>query len=135
MAIPDDPRLIVEHVARESYGRLIAFLSARTGDVAAAEDALGDAFVTALRKWPEDGVPVKPEGWLLTAARRRLIDRSRHDRVRVEAAPTLRVLMSEAESINEETFPDERLKLLFVCAHPDIDRSTHTPLMLQVVLG
>jgi len=141
MATPEDPRLIVEHVARESYGRLIAFLSARTGDVAAAEDALGDAFVTALRQWPEDGVPVKPEGWLLTAARRRLIDRSRHDRVRVEAAPTLRVLMSEAESfsaaesINAETFPDERLKLLFVCAHPDVDRGMHTPLMLQVVLG
>ena len=141
MAIPDDPRLIVEHVARESYGRLIAFLSARTGDVAAAEDALGDAFVTALHKWPHDGVPVKPEAWLLTAARRRLIDRSRHDRVRLEAAPTLSALMSEAESISaaesidEETFPDERLKLLFVCAHPDIDRGMHTPLMLQVVLG
>ncbi len=141
MAIPDDPRLIVEHVARESYGRLIAFLSARTGDVAAAEDALGDAFVTALHKWPHDGVPVKPEAWLLTAARRRLIDRLRHDRVRLEAAPTLRALMSEAESIsaaesiNEDAFPDERLKLLFVCAHPDIDRGMHTPLMLQVVLG
>ena len=141
MAIPDDPRLIVEHVARESYGRLIAFLSARTGDVAAAEDALGDAFVTALHKWPHDGVPVKPEAWLLTAARRRLIDRSRHDRVRLEAAPTLHALMSEAESIsaaesiNEDAFPDERLKLLFVCAHPDIDRGMHTPLMLQVVLG
>ena len=100
MAIPDDPRLIVEHVARESYGRLIAFLSARTGDVAAAEDALGDAFVTALHKWPHDGVPVKPEAWLLTAARRRLIDRSRHDRVRLDAAPTISALMSEAESIS-----------------------------------
>jgi predicted RNA polymerase sigma factor len=140
MAIPDDPRVIVEHVARESYGRLIAFLSARTRDVAAAEDALGDAFVTALRKWPDEGVPAKPEAWLLTTARRRLIDRLRHDRVRFDAAPTLRALMSEAESISaaestDDAFPDERLKLLFVCAHPDIDRSMHTPLMLQVVLG
>ena len=100
--------------------------------------------MTALHKWPHDGVPVKPEAWLLTAARRRLIDRSRHDRVRIEAAPTVRALMSEAEvstmdsaaeSINEDAFPDERLKLLFVCAHPDIDRGMHTPLMLQVVLG
>ena len=140
MAIPDDPRRIVEHVARESYGRLIAFLSARTGDVAAAEDALADAFVTALHNWPHDGVPVKPEAWLLTAARRRLIDRARHDRVRVEAAPTIRLLMrtdsiTRSGTIDDDAFPDERLKLLFVCAHPEIDRGMHTPLMLQVVLG
>ncbi len=138
----DDPRVIVELVARESYGRLVAYLSARTRDVAAAEDALGDAFVTALRKWPRDGVPAKPEAWLLTTARRRLIDRSRHERVRVDAAPTLRLLVDEAEAlmndaaaIDERAFPDERLKLLFVCAHPDVDRGMHTPLMLQVVLG
>jgi RNA polymerase sigma-70 factor (ECF subfamily) len=134
-AIPEDPRLVVEHVARESYGRLIAFLSARSRDVAAAEDALADAFVTALRTWSRDGVPLKPEAWLLTTARRRLIDRSRHDRVRADAAQTIRALMHEAESFDEQTFPDERLKLLFVCAHPDIDRTMHTPLMLQVVLG
>ena len=138
----DDPRGVVELVARESYGRLVAYLSARTRDVAAAEDALSEAFVTALRTWPRDGVPAKPGAWLLTTARRRLIDRARHERVRVNAAPTVRLLVDEAEALmndaaamDERAFPDERLKLLFVCAHPDVDRGMHTPLMLQVVLG
>jgi predicted RNA polymerase sigma factor len=138
----DDPRGVVELVARESYGRLVAYLSARTRDVAAAEDALSEAFVTAVRTWPRDGVPTKPEAWLLTTARRRLIDRARHERVRVNAAPTVRLLvdeaealMNDAEAMDERAFPDERLKLLFVCAHPDVDRGMHTPLMLQVVLG
>jgi len=131
----DDPRGVVEIVARESYGRLIAYLAARTGDVASAEDALADAFMAALRTWPADGVPAKPEAWLLTAARRRLIDRARHERMRAEVAPALRQLVREAEEMSEHEFPDERLKLLFVCAHPAIDRGMHTPLMLQVVLG
>ena len=134
----DDPRGIVERVervARESYGRLVAYLSVRTRDVAAAEDALGDAFLTALRTWPRDGVPNQPEAWLLTTARRRLIDRARHERVRADAAPTIRLLVHEADSMDEGVFPDERLKLLFVCAHPDVDHPMHTPLMLQVVLG
>lgn len=131
----DDPRGVVEVVARESYGRLIAYLSARTGDVAAAEDALADAFTAALRAWPADGVPLKPEAWLLTAARRRLIDRARHERMRADVAPAIRQLVHEAEDMSASEFPDERLKLLFVCAHPAIDPAMHTPLMLQVVLG
>ena len=131
----DDPRGIVELVARESYGRLVAYLSARTRDVAAAEDALADAFLTALRTWPRDGAPDKPEAWLLTTARRRIIDRVRHHRVRADAAPTIRLLVEQSEALDDGDFPDERLKLLFVCAHPDVDRGMHTPLMLQVVLG
>jgi predicted RNA polymerase sigma factor len=131
----DDPHGIVERVARASYGRLVAYLSVRTHDVAAAEDALGDAFVTALRTWPRDGVPNQPEAWLLTTARRRLIDRARHERVRAEAGPTIRLLVEQAPSVDVGVFPDERLKLLFVSAHPDIDPRMHTPLMLQVVLG
>jgi predicted RNA polymerase sigma factor len=126
---------VVELVARESYGRLVAYLAARTRDVAAAEDALGDAFLTALKTWPKDGVPGKPEAWLLTTARRRLIDRARHERVRASAAPTIQLLVEQAAALEDHAFPDERLKLLFVCAHPDIDRGMHTPLMLQVVLG
>jgi predicted RNA polymerase sigma factor len=133
--MPDDSGLVVERVARESYGRLIAYLSMRTRDVAAAEDALADAFVAALRTWPRDGVPAKPEAWLFTTARRRLIDRARHDRVRADAAQTIRLLMRDAGVMKDDEFPDERLKLLFVCAHPEIDRGIHTPLMLQVVLG
>ena len=72
-------------VARESYGRLIAYLAARSHDIAAADDALGDALAAALRHWPVDGVPDAPEAWLLTTARRRLHDRWRHGQVEAGA--------------------------------------------------
>jgi len=126
----------IERVARESYGRLVAYLCARTRDLASAEDALSNALVSALRRWPQDGVPKNPEAWLLTAARHSLIDAIRHQRVVFESEPTLRFLTeSSTESTLPTQFPDERLKLLFVCAHPAIDPAMHTPLMLQTVLG
>lgn len=126
----------IGRVARESYGRLVAYLSSRTRDVASAEDALSDALVAALTAWPRDGVPQKPEAWLLTAARHSLIDRARHQQVAVASEPTLQLLRENAyEATSSAEFPDERLKLLFVCAHPAIDPAMHTPLMLQAVLG
>ncbi|HET7537502.1 MAG TPA: DUF6596 domain-containing protein [Candidatus Didemnitutus sp.] len=126
----------IEAVARDSYGRLVAYLAARSGDVAGAEDALGEAFGAALRRWPVDGVPQKPEAWLLHAARNRLADAARHAQVVKKTEPLLQ-LASEAEEVAtmQPIFPDERLKLLFVCAHPAIDVAARTPLMLQTVLG
>lgn len=132
----EDVRRTVETVARESYGRLIAYLSARTRDVAGAEDALADALLAALSTWPQDGVPQRPEAWLLTSARHRLIDRARYERMRSANALTLQLIADEVdETTPPEPFPDERLKLLFVCAHPAIDPEAHTPLMLQTVMG
>ena len=126
----------IEAVARESYGRLIAYLAARTRDVAGAEDALGETLLAALETWSRDGVPRKPEAWLLATARRRLIDRARHERVRAASALTLQFITEETgEIVSSDGFPDERLKLLFVCAHPAINPDVHTPLMLQAVLG
>ncbi|HZC35080.1 MAG TPA: DUF6596 domain-containing protein, partial [Chthoniobacterales bacterium] len=127
----------IETVARNSYGRLIAFLAARSGDVAGAEDALGDAFVAALERWPMEGIPEKPEAWLLHVARNRLIDSARHNQVRRNSEEFLLQIAEQAESlaITDDQFPDERLKLLFVCAHPAIDVAARTPLMLQTVLG
>lgn len=127
----------IERAARDSYGRLTAYLAARSRDLAAVEDALADAFASALRSWPVDGVPDKPEAWLLTVARRRLIDHSRHARVHDESVPTLVAATEEAQDLSRMRtgFPDERLKLLFVCAHPAIDPGIRTPLMLQTVLG
>jgi predicted RNA polymerase sigma factor len=125
----------IERVARESYGRLVAYLSSHTRDVASAEDALGNALVAALTAWPRDGVPQNPEAWLLTAARRSFIDLVRHRRVAEASEPTLQLLREEREMTVSAEFPDERLKLLFVCAHPAIDPALHTPLMLQTVLG
>jgi len=90
----EDAHRAIESVARESYGRLVAFLCARTRDVAGAEDALGEALVAALATWPREGTPKNPEGWLLTAARRRLIDRLRHERVQAENAPTLKLVIA-----------------------------------------
>jgi len=105
--------------------------------VAAAEDALGDAFLEALDTWPRAGVPAKPEAWLLTVARRRLIDSARHAKVEETAAAALRVVIerAEQEASANAIFPDTRLALLFVCAHPAIDEAARTPLMLQTVLG
>jgi len=105
--------------------------------VAAAEDALGDALVSALQTWPRDGIPANPDAWLLSAARRKLIDAARHAHVEAAATPTLEILIDPARraDMTDAVFPDERLKLLFVCAHPAIDEAARTPLMLQAVLG
>jgi predicted RNA polymerase sigma factor len=85
-----DANRALERAARESYGRLVAFLAARSRDVAAAEDALSDAFRSALETWPRTGVPDNPDAWLLTAARRRLIDAARHAQVVTTAAARAR---------------------------------------------
>ncbi|MEO1393605.1 MAG: DUF6596 domain-containing protein [Cyanobacteria bacterium J06634_5] len=131
-----DARRAVEFTARNAYGKLIAYLSVRTQDVTAAEDALSDAFLTALKTWPNRGVPANPEAWLLVTARRRLIDRHRR---RQGYAKALKLLdldgFQQPTSPEPSIFPDERLKLLFICAHPAIDSKLHTPLMLQTVLG
>jgi RNA polymerase sigma-70 factor (ECF subfamily) len=132
----EDTRRTIERVARESYGRLLAYLASHTRDVASAEDALSDALVAALTTWPRDGVPQKPEAWLLTTARNTFIDVVRHRQVALASEPTLLFLRGNAkETTMCPEFPDERLKLLFVCAHPAIDPAMHTPLMLQTVLG
>ncbi|MEM9057450.1 MAG: DUF6596 domain-containing protein, partial [Pseudomonadota bacterium] len=122
-----------QRAAREAYGRLVAVLARDAGDLAAAEDALGDAFERALATWPRDGVPQVPTAWLLTAARRRLLDQRRHDAVAKRGAQKLLPLLDAAATRGTDS--DRRLDLLFVCAHPAIDRKLRAPLMLQSVLG
>ncbi|MCW5650247.1 MAG: RNA polymerase subunit sigma-70 [Ramlibacter sp.] len=125
-----------ERAARESYGRLVAILSARTRDIAMAEDALAEAFACALESWPQEGVPANPSAWLLTVARRRTLDEWRHSQVVADAAQTL--LATADELIWDDAsgaVPDERLRLLFVCAHPAVQAAARAPLMLQAVLG
>jgi RNA polymerase sigma-70 factor (ECF subfamily) len=129
-------RSTADAVARRSYGKLVAFLAARTRDVAGAEDALSEAFASALAEWPAKGCPANPEAWLLTVARRKLIDRSRHRRTTELAEPELRLLSEGLQAAaEEEVIPDQRLALLFACAHPAVDAAVRAPLMLQVVLG
>jgi RNA polymerase sigma-70 factor (ECF subfamily) len=129
-------RAAAEAAARTSYGRLLALLAARDGDIQRAEDALADAFERALRHWPDDGVPHNPDGWLLTVARNRMRDLYRSAAHRTAAG---------ADSGPEPAVPsadpdpgeigDRRLELMFVCAHPAVEAGIRTPLMLQTVLG
>ena len=125
-----------EAAARRSYGKLVAFLAARTRDVAAAEDALSAAFESALRDWPANGVPTSPEGWLLTAARRQLIDAARRHKTRDNAVPDLLLLADvSTDDATPRIVPDDRLLLMFACAHPAIEAGVRAPLILQTVLG
>jgi RNA polymerase sigma-70 factor, ECF subfamily len=126
-----------ERVARQSYGKLVAFLAARSGDVASAEDALADAFAAALQHWPQTGPPDNPEAWLLTVARRRQIDAARRRQSGVLAEPHLQLIAEDLAAAEAEpvTIPDQRLALMFACAHPAIEPSARTPLILQSVLG
>lgn len=125
----------VEVVVRDSYGRLLAWLSTRTRDIASAEDALSGALVAALEKWPIDGVPTAPVAWLLTAARRRLLDDSRNESRRLAILQELAHLPDDSTQTEVAEFPDERIKLMLVCAHEALDPALHAALMLQTVLG
>ena len=123
-------------MAREGYGRLVAWLTARCRDPQLAEDAVADALEAALRTWPERGVPDRPEAWLLTAARRKMIDATRRGATRRDAVERLRMEAEEAASVPfRDRFPDRRVELLFSCAHEAIPTDMRTPLMLQLVLG
>jgi len=124
-----------EMVARRSYGKLVAFLAARTRDVAAAEDALAEAFASALAHWPHRGVPDNPEAWLVAAAKRKAIDAHRTRKRSEGASAHLSLMAEELATASIGEIPDERLKLLFACAHPAIDEAVRAPLMLQTVLG
>nr|WP_314258228.1 DUF6596 domain-containing protein [uncultured Devosia sp.] len=126
-----------ERLARESYGRLVALLAARTRDVAGAEDALAEAFASALKSWPRDGVPDNPDGWLLTVARRRQTDLMRRRQTRSQGEMHLQLMSEEMEEAasHPDAIPDRRLALMFACVHPDMERAMRAPLILQTILG
>jgi RNA polymerase sigma-70 factor, ECF subfamily len=124
----------ITDIVRAAHGRLLALLSHRTRDIMAAEDALADAYARALDLWPVQGLPDRPEAWLLTVARNRLIDRQRRD-ARTDLTDEVPDMPDPASEHPTADLPDRRLGLMFVCAHPAIDPAIHTPLMLQTVLG
>jgi len=127
-------RETADTVARRSYGKLVAFLAARIRDVAGAEDALSDAFAAALSDWPQNGIPARPEAWLLTVARRRMLDGIRRRQTAEDARDHL-LLMTEMADTDAPPIPDDRLGLMFACAHPAIDPGIRAPLILQTILG
>lgn len=124
-----------EAAARASYGKLLAILSSRLRDIAAAEDALSDAFAAALVQWPRDGIPDNPAAWLLTVARRGSGHATARKRTAEAAAGHLLLLHEERQNTEANAFGDQRLALMFVCAHPAIDTEAQAPLMLQTILG
>ncbi|MGC2300476.1 MAG: DUF6596 domain-containing protein [Acidobacteriaceae bacterium] len=127
---------IADGIARRSYGKLVAFLAARTHDVAAAEDALSEAFAAALADWPVKGCPENPEAWLMTVARRKWIDAGRQrarSGVVDEDLEQIAAVMGAGPA--EGQIPDRRLALMFACAHPAIDAGIRAPLILQVIVG
>jgi RNA polymerase sigma-70 factor (ECF subfamily) len=130
-------RATAEAAARRSYGKLVAFLAARTSDVAGAEDALSEAFAAALVDWPASGIPASPEAWLMAVARRKLIDAGRRRRSHEGAAGHLQLMREEVEAAaaSETQIPDDRLLLMFACAHPAIDPGIRAPMILQTILG
>jgi RNA polymerase sigma-70 factor (ECF subfamily) len=132
-----ESRRLVERVARESYGRLLAILVSSTRDLSSAEDVLAEAFAEALTRWPHTGAPSNPEAWLVTVARRRQTDGLRRKYTSLAAERHLRLLAEEAAAAAEETsdWPDRRLALMFACAAPGIDTAMHAPLILQTLLG
>ena len=137
MRAATDAHAAAEAAARASYGKLVAYLAARSRDVAGAEDALSEAFAAALAQWPREGVPQKPEAWLLSVARRRGIDAVRRRQTGIDARPHLALVAEEAQAMqaSHDEIPDERLRLMFACAHPAIEPGIRAPLILQTLLG
>ncbi len=119
-------------VARRSYGRLVAFLATRSWDLTLAEDALSEAFLAALADWPRNGCPANPDAWLMTAAKRKMIDAAR-SRIRDQATIEAAVNLVTEPDLPE--IPDRRLQMMFACAHPSIEVGIRAPLILQLVLG
>src|SRR5262249_14028870 len=132
-----DARETAEALARRHYGKLVAFLAARTGDVASAEDALSEAFAAALADWPARGIPENPEAWLIAVSRRKRIDAARRARTGAAAGGHLRLIAEELQAAadSKTEIPDRRLALMFACAHPALDPAVRAPLILQTVLG
>jgi predicted RNA polymerase sigma factor len=137
--LPLKPVADIELIARQSYGRLLALLLSKKTEMMLAEDALAEAFAQAVRFWPQQGVPAKPEAWLYRVASNWLINQYRSGYSRyTENAQDLAELALDTGASPEDlsnACPDRRLALLFICAHPAIDPAVRTPLMLQSVLG
>ena len=135
----------VEDVWRDEWGRLLALLVARYRRLDLAEDGLGDAFEAATRTWPTDGTPDNPGAWLLTAARRRILDRLRAEAVAARKLPLLAVeaelteeaqrVMADAGSPGHGREYDERLRLVLLCAHPALTPESAAALSLRLVMG
>ena len=125
----------VETVFREHYGRAVAVLVRLLGDIDAAEEAVQDAFTTAVARWPDDGVPPSPAGWIITTARNRAIDRLRREGSRASRHAEAELLRGEPEAAEEGPVPDDRLRMVFTCCHPALAVPAQVALTLRLLGG
>ena len=137
-SVRDDPALLVERVFREEYGRVVASLVRRFGDIELAEDVAQEAFVEAMRRWPESGPPPNPGAWLTTTARNRAIDRLRRESTRDARHAQAAMLTDDDGDVDPgsvSSVPDERLRLIFTCCHPALGRDAQVALTLRLLGG
>ncbi|MDQ0944730.1 RNA polymerase sigma-70 factor (ECF subfamily) [Streptomyces sp. V1I1] len=134
--MPDVPASVTERVFREEYGRAVAVLVRVFGDIDIAEEAVQDAFTTALQRWPSAGVPPRPAGWIITTARNRAIDRLRREASRQDRHAQAALLHSpEAPAQEEDPVHDDRLRLIFTCCHPALAPASRVALTLRLLGG
>lgn len=122
-------------VFRAEYGRAVAVLVRGLGDIDLAEDAVADAFATALVKWPVDGAPPSPAGWIITTARNRATDHLRRETARAHKHAAAELVSAPAEPVEEGAVPDDRLRLVFTCCHPALARPAQVALTLRLLGG
>ncbi|WP_211659160.1 RNA polymerase sigma factor [Phytoactinopolyspora halophila] len=138
-SVPVLPTSEIERVFREEYGRAVAALVRRIGDIDLAEEAIQDAFATAVQRWPSDGLPPSPIGWIITTARNRAIDRLRREASREDRHAQAALLHSQLdpddESGEEGAVRDDRLRLIFTCCHPALATSAQVALTLRLLGG
>jgi RNA polymerase sigma-70 factor, ECF subfamily len=125
----------IERVFRTEYGRAVAVLVRVFGDIGIAEDAVADAFTAAIQRWPASGLPASPAGWIITTARNRAIDRLRREASRADRHAQAALLHTGDEPIDEGPVTDDRLRLIFTCCHPALNRGAQVALTLRLLGG
>jgi RNA polymerase sigma-70 factor (ECF subfamily) len=125
----------IERIFRNEYGRAVAVLVRRIGDIDIAEEVVQDAFTAALQRWPASGLPPSPQGWIITTARNRAIDRLRREASRQDRQAQAALLLANDESTDEDAVGDDRLHLIFTCCHPALARDVQVALTLRLLGG
>ena len=132
---PGVPTSEIERIFREEYGRAVAILVRLLGDIDVAQEAVQDAFATAVQRWPERGLPPSPAGWIITTARNRAIDRLRREASREDRHAQAALLHARDDAAEEHAVPDERLRLIFTCCHPALAPTAQVALTLRLLGG
>jgi RNA polymerase sigma-70 factor, ECF subfamily len=133
--VTEPPAAEIERVFREHYGRAVAVLIRLLGDIGAAEEAVQDAFLTAVQRWPTEGLPPSPAGWIVTTARNRAIDRLRREAARADKYAQAARIFADAEPEEAGPVQDDRLRLIFTCCHPALGTAAQVALTLRLLGG